>query len=361
LKILLPYSSHHMDLDGTFVTGGVEKFIQLLYHNLDAEVIPVPCSKEEQKTRTVTSKVVSIAKNHDVDVIVSNYDSQPLTNNLRNIIPEVPVMWISHTGANGISIINKIKNIKSFVETGGTLFLMSERQYLLHNKKSQVHNGCDMILNGGYINSAFCTGDEAPSEIEYDAVTVGRLDPLKNPFWLHRKMSGSGRHSLIMSTYLKHRSSAQFLEYKSKNEHWKYPQETVYDLPYKEVMDTMSKGACYVSTCYDETWGITALESLAHGLPLVLVTDKYEKHGSDGIPASMDHVRKVRSTISKSDFIEIVDHFKTYSMDQRREISDLTKEKHTREKWKSSIMNAIDKTIENNSKISAHNLMSFTQ
>ena len=46
------------------------------------------------------------------------------------------------------------------------------------------------------------------------------------------------------------------------------------DLNHVDVMKNLSKSMTYFSTCYHETWGITALEALSHGVPIILNSKK---------------------------------------------------------------------------------------
>ena len=52
-----------------------------------------------------------------------------------------------------------------------------------------------------------------------------------------------------------------------RNKDW---EDTVWDLPYKEVMENISKCKTYFSTWDKETWGITAMEALSCGIPVIL-------------------------------------------------------------------------------------------
>ncbi|MFA7407642.1 MAG: glycosyltransferase [Anaerolineaceae bacterium] len=361
MKILMPYCTRSgITIDNSRILGGLEKFAQNIYKNIDAEIIPLHYTEEDRKRHLVTNMVVQEAMKQNVDFILSNYENETLTLNVQARLPEIPIMWISHSCAGGIGRIGQMESMREFVENGGTLFMMSENQYNGLEKASRRIHGKGIILNGGYINSAFCTGDEAPSEIEYDAVTIGRLNKEKQPFWIHRRGYKHKKRTLVMTSNVEEFMTDIAKDYYSKHLHWVYPQETLYNLSHAENMSYLAKGACYVSTHPRESWGITALEALSHGIPLFLKCDMTGIHSSECIPASPDHYKKaIASQVDADIFADICDHFKSYSMDQRHEISGMTKEKHTREKWKSSIMNAIDKTIENHKKHTRTSLMDF--
>ena len=108
-------------------------------------------------------------------------------------------------------------------------------------------------------------------------------------------------------------------------------------------------------TWADETWGITGLEALSRGVPLILNT-KFEM---DGRPSKKigykepSHASNLLAT-DKSHFINI-DHNSTkglidaieklWNVD-RQEIQNKTWKKYTQKRWKKIMDNAIDKTIE---------------
>ena len=96
-----------------------------------------------------------------------------------------------------------------------------------------------------------------------------------------------------------------------------------------------------LKTCNHETWGITALEALSCGVPLILNGYKDETHASEIIPASKSHY-KVIPTNDKEELIKAIKSFKNID---RKEIQEMTFEKHSKENWKKSFENAIDQTV----------------
>lgn len=347
MKILLPYfARNNITISDSVVIGGIERFAQLIYQNLD-EVIPLHFTDEDRKMRRVTTKIAAAVNHYRPDVIIVNYDNDPLTVRLQSSV-KTPILWISHTAAGGISKIGHVQSMNKFLENCGTLAMVSDHQYQGMDKLSLRINGKTLDLNGGFINSAFSKGDEkVSSDIMYDAVTVGRTDKTKNPFWLHKKVQNSNIHSLVLTNHVPELLYGEHKEYYEENNHWKYPNETIRGLSHKETMETMSKSGCYVSTCPVETWGITGLEALAHGLPTILVTNSTNTHASECIPYSPDHIVKIKSNAKSEDVVEIIKKLNKISYDQRLEISEKTKEKHSLDSWKRNLINILDKTIEN--------------
>lgn len=357
MKIMIPYfTRNNIKISDPVVIGGIERFAQLIYQNFD-EVVPVHFTDEDRKKRRVTSLIAAAVEAHNPDVIIVNYDNDPVTVRLQEAV-NVPILWISHTGAGGISKIGHVESMQKFLSNNGTLAMVSEHQWQGMDKLSRRVTGKVLDLNGGYINSAFSKGDEVVLEAEYDAVTVGRTDKTKNPFWLHKKTEGTGLHTLVLTSYVSELLYGEHKEYYEANKHWEHPQEVIRGLSHSDTMKKMAEAGCYVSTCPVETWGITALEALAHGLPTVLVTNSTETHASECIPAINKDIVKVRTTVKSEDLKEIIKNLRKISYQERVEISERTKEKHSVEAWKTSILNSIDKTIENY-KMNSNNLTDF--
>ena len=59
------------------------------------------------------------------------------------------------------------------------------------------------------------------------------------------------------------------------------------------MIKNISKCRTFFSTWNKETWGITALEALSCGLPIILNCDNNGDHASEIIPASLNHFKKI--------------------------------------------------------------------
>ena len=99
-------------------------------------------------------------------------------------------------------------------------------------------------------------------------------------------------------------------------------------------MRTMAKGGVYVSTCSYESWGITALEALCHGLPLVLRTDKSGTHASQGLAAADGDCRLISD---KSELECAVMELRQLTYADRVAISERTKANHSKANWVANV------------------------
>ena len=346
-KIVMPFlMNDENDLDSPRVSGGLERFSQFIYKYASAEVIPFYYNREDRKNRTVTPKLLAFIHNHKPDLVISNQDSGTITTNIQKVV-DVPMLWISHTAAGGIFKIPQLDMMKEFVDNGGTLAMVSQWQYDGMNDLSKRVRSRELELNGGLINSAFCTGDEQVSmQIDYDCFTIGRVDKEKDPFLLHKLAGKSDLKSLVLTSAYDLLPVQQ--EYLDKNKHWDGLRETKFNLKHTEVMDHLSRSGVYLSTCARETWGITALEAFARGIPVVLfrIGANRNKHASEDIAPGPEYFEAMTNKTEK-DFKLAVD--KLLKVD-RMELSQKTKEKHSKENWIRTLDNLIDRSIENKKK-----------
>ena len=346
MKVLIPFfMTDEHDLDSPHVSGGIERFIQLIYQNFPGEVIPFYYNYEDRKKRRTTTKLSQAIIQHDPDVLMVNFDSPTLIGNIRETF-NIPIAWISHTAAGGISKVGHVEMMKEFTESGGTLAMVSPWQYEGMDKLSHRINGGSLDLNGGYINAAFCNGDEPVYEnLEYDVTTIARMNRIKNPYMNHKLSHPNNYHSLILTT-TSNLVDAANKHYYNINQHWAHPQETIENLPHKDVMEKLARSRVYFSTCPAETWGITALEALARGVPVVVATDTKDSHASECIPAKPEHLVKVRANIRPTGFKEVVDKLLALDYNERIAISELTKQKHSKENWIKSLQDLFEQTID---------------
>jgi glycosyltransferase involved in cell wall biosynthesis len=98
-------------------------------------------------------------------------------------------------------------------------------------------------------------------------------------------------------------------------------------------MKVMATGSAYVSTCPYESWGITALEALTHGLPLVLVTDSSGTHASQNVAAADSDYVLISKSIKLREFEELLERYRGLSHADRVAISERTKAKHSKASW----------------------------
>jgi len=344
MRILLPYfTRNNIEITDSVVIGGIERFAQLIYQNFD-DVIPVHFTDEDRKKRRVTDKILAAIDSYSPDVVIVNYDNAPLTTRLQ-ARTNTPILWISHTAAGGISKIGHMQQMHEFQSNGGVVAFVSQHQHLGMDKLSQRVEGKPLPIVD-FIDSAFSDGTEKVLERSYDAVTVGRTDKTKNPFWMPKKLDGTGLHNIVLTSHVTELLYGEHAKYYEDNLHWEKPNEVIRGLSYNDTMTYMAQAGCYISTCPVETWGITALEALAHGLPTVFVTNSTDTHASESIPVINKHITKVRTSVKGNDLADIVRSLNKYSFDQRVEISEMTKEKHSLKAWKKNIENIVDKTIE---------------
>ena len=337
MKILLPFQDpYNKSLTDPVVSGGTEQFCRSIEDNFETEVFPIPFEQIQwpsQKAKNGISRIIiHAAVGMEADIIICNF-AQAVYNNQTIIESPIPIMFVEHCI---YPIPNVIYRWNQAINKGHSMFFVSKWQEKKYREMAK-RTGQPVLSIAGHINPSYCKVKPKLVEQEYDCGTIGRCDNGKNPFKLKHMTKGKDIKSLVITSKTQVNSDIKYWE---RNQHW---EDTVWDLPYKEVMENIAKCKTYFSTWNGETWGITAMEALSCGIPVILNSDKDGDHASEIIPASPNHFKK----IPQNDKDALLKAIKSFDKIDRKEIQEKTWEKHSLEKWKIDFANCIDKTIEN--------------
>lgn len=341
MKILLPYSTHfklsESQDSGKIVTGGIEKFCYDLEKNIPG-IIPVCITKEDKDNRLTKRRIQDAIAEHDPDMILFN---NPWWGNMMMTFG-LPLIAIMHEPlVRDIRMVELGTILKNLNESGAHLYFVSQVQLDFHRTMAKRIKDVDFGDIKGFINPSYLEDTVATSDdLLYDCATVGRCDNEKAPFLLHKKLGNSNLNSLVMTNDGVYKSDT-INEYVEANQHWSDPRHTLRGLPHDEVMENISKSRSFVSTWPKESWGITAMEALGSGVPTILFTGDSGVHASESIAADPSHYIKLSRKCTNAEFEEAVSKLQRVSKEDRKVISDMTKEKHSLSNWKL----CIDKVI----------------
>ena len=309
-------------------------FCKSIYDNFDTEVYQVPIEsidlsiKEKDK---IARSIINRAEEIGADIIVSNF-AQAIYSGKELIKSHIPIMIISHIIYPMATCIGRWNNA---IDKGHSMYFVSkwqEKKYIQMAKRTNQK----VLPISGYINSSYCKVKSQIVESEYDCGTIGRCDNGKSPFKLKTMTKDTDITSLVITSKTQYDKD---IPYYNKHKDWN---NVLWDKPYTEVMENISKCKTYFSTWISETWGITAMEALSCGIPIILNSDKDGDHASEIIPANKSHYIK----IPKDDKDALIKAVKSFENIDRKEIQEMTWEKHNQEKWKKDFKNALDKTID---------------
>jgi glycosyltransferase involved in cell wall biosynthesis len=339
MKILIPQSSHISTTDKNIVLGGVEKFIDDLHTNIKG-VILEEFSKEKKFSK---KRMQELKKKHNPDVLLINNIQWAKTCSQLNI----PLICIFHEPCvRDIRVVTWNEQFAALKKCKAHVYMVSPKQFKYHKELQANNFNYKLSRPIGYIRPSYCQLNyKVSSDHEYDVATIGRNSSDKNPFLIHQKLAKTNLSSLVMTTRTVMKSAAHN-EYQAKNSTWFDPQHTKYNLPHAQVIENLSKAKVFISTWDKESWGITAMEALGCGVPVILLTDNTNTHASEIIPADKKHVVKLPRSVNSST-LEMTVRKLISATDQkaRKRISSETKIKHSRSEWRKHINEILVKRL----------------
>ena len=336
MKILLPFQDpYNKSLTDPVVSGGTEQFCRSIEDNFETEVFPIPFEQIQwtsQKSKNGISRIIiHAAVGMEADIIICNF-AQAIYNNKTIIESPIPIMFVEHCI---YPIPNVIYRWNQAIDKGHSMFFVSKWQKKKYREMAQ-RTGQEVLPIDGYVNPSYCKVKPKLIEQEYDCGTIGRCDNGKKPFLLKQMTKGKDIKSLVITSKTQVNSDIKYYE---RNKHW---EDTLWDLPYKEVMENISKCKTYFSTWNGETWGITAMEALSCGIPVILNSDKSGDHASKIIPASEEHYKIIPQN-DKDALVKAIEDLKDVD---RGEIQKMTWEKHSLKSWKEHMRKCMEDTVD---------------
>ena len=334
MRILLPYNvgnGGRKFFDKNIITGGIEKFCYSIYETYsDVEVLDIENPKDfKTNTKLIQTKACEI----NADIIICNWSSASFVG-AKIVKSPVPILHICHANVPLGSSIGTFHRLNNNYHTS---YLMSSYQKR-HFDDLATRLNCEHIPIAGFLNSGYVKGKKPKLvEPEYEIGTVGRCDPRdKKPFLLKTLLKKTDIKNLVISGTInsEHYAYPYFL----RNQKW---DGVKWDLEYKDVLKTMSKFKTHFLTHHHETWSITALESLSHGVPVIANT-KNGIHAANTVVAKDEHIKNIE--YNNKDQLQSA--IKSFDGIDRKEIQDMTWELHTYKKWEKDLSNAVDRTIE---------------
>lgn len=324
------------------VSGGTELFSRLIVNNFDVVVVDIPWTTTVDDNKRYVNQIRSLIEEHKIDLILSNNIKAVCFYGLRKL--NTPIMHITHTNY-GLFEVNK--TLATMAELGHSIFAVSQHNKNYFDNRAKRLNQ-PMVDFSGIVSPAYCQHDiPVNTNPEKKIITVGRSNSYKHPFIIHNMTKDTDYVGEVITSVGVDEDS---IDYYERNKHLPH----LLKLPHKEVIQHIADSTALVMTCVRETFGITALEALSVGTPLIIRTDESGTHASAEIAEDKSHRVLIRKNTETKDAID-----KLLKVD-RLSIKQMTQEKYSKNKWITSYKNAFDSTVEKyKKKISNNEFFTF--
>lgn len=112
-------------------------------------------------------------------------------------------------------------------------------------------------------------------------------------------------------------------------------------------MSSIAKSACtFVGLASYDTYTITSLESLSHGVPLIVWGTKDRIHPALEMCDDVMKEKYIAVIKNKQEFLSAVEKFKNYSLNDRQELADRTYEMNSMGKFTKNLESIFQLAIE---------------
>ena len=357
----MPFVSQKSNtLDDDIVLGGIERFQQLVYSNFKEVIVPVYIPKDARISSDAKKILLDALDEKSPSMVFSNAPTTSLSVNLAKEVTHrgVKMVHVHHEPLErNMMIMGVCDNLIKMQRLGVEIYMVSQNQYEFYDfhcnrLTGKYLSGMEGFETPKFIQPSYADNTAAPREdIVYDVATIGRNIPSKDPFWIHRKLEKSKLVTVVMTSedvVYKSKSANKYVEKNRKWDDGLHPHRyTFRGESHRINMDKVSMSSSFVSTWPLESWGITALEALSHGVPTILLTDKTGKHASEHIAADSSHIRKIKKSSTKKQIESVIGELKELSHADRVAIADATKKKHSKEDWINDIQSKIINVAQN--------------
>jgi len=370
MKILMPiddasfYGTIPVDnvlYNPQIILGGIERMSSLLCNTVFDDITIIPCITTivDRLNKSRAKLVKQSIDFHKPDLILLHYPWKYTATLKNSKIPIIAFIHDDYSGKScgGITMYTGLKKSLEMLQDGHHIAFLGEHQlscYINH-----IHNKIDPnylvnIEQTHIFRPAYCTNTTFNSQRIYDVMNVSRIQRIKNAFAPHEFVFDTTFTSLISTKRLPSRENDNLGKQNAKYENdnlnikWKsYPNcITILNNTSEENFEYLRQAKTFMVAWTREPWGITALEALSCGVPLVVLTDESGINASDEIVADKSHsIKIVKTKDCKEQVINAIEVLSQYSTEKRLEIAKMTMERHSLDAWKRMFCDMFDKRM----------------
>lgn len=302
----------------------------------------------KRNRRDIYRVLIDDIKKFSPDVIFSCHELSKFYQDLNNFL-SIPIIYQTQSIPGFFADLNYANSLYDLSNNGLTIACVSEyhkNKFEAYYKKHRTGWKFNKIDVDAIIPSSYCS--ESITAIESDGVVrhVSALNPQKKTFAIHHFLEGTGIDSEVFTTSSYLSSDKSIVEY-AKTNLYKYGDKTILNADRNVIMSSIAKAACtFVGLASYDTYTITSLESLSHGVPLIVWGTKDRIHPALEMCDDVMKEKYIAVIKNKQEFLSAVEKFKTYSLKDRQELADRTYEMNSIDKFTKNLENVFQSAIE---------------
>ena len=319
-----------------------------LHEHLDGVDHYGPDPVDAKNNQKIHQKMLNAISDFQPDVILSNI-SFVASMYRKLLVLDIPILYYSCAVPGFFSDLTSGALLSEFVKNGHSIACTSKyhanRFFIYYNRERkgwefEKNISVDHVLHPSYIEKPIKV---IPSDGKIRHVSAANKE--KDTFLIHKVFENTEIESEVFTTI--NYVGGKLSDYVKENiEKYKAaPRNTKFDIDHAEILKSMAQStAAFVGLASYDSFTITSLEALAHGVPLIL--KGYKGHHPAKEMVEPEFQKYIRVYGKARDSIDIFNDYSKMSIEDRQALADSAYKVLNKDIFGQNLENALYKTIE---------------
>lgn len=294
--------------------------------------------------KQIYSRILKSIENFQPDIIYSNADFGSFYTPLMNL--NIPIIYNYHILPGTWADLNSGNLLHEFLNAGNSMICVSKVHFdsvVNYYRKHRTKWTFDEIIPDGILFPSYSNQEEIQSGTN-TIKHCSRASKIKDTFLIHNMMESTDIKSEVYTSLIRigHEEEDPYITTNMKN-YGSFPRTTIVGLEHPKMIQQISKAGCVFVGNAPDTFCITALEALSHGVPII-VKGRNGTHPAKEM-ITEEYSEYVHIYSGKVDFIEMAKKFVLLPISERMNIANAVYEMTSKEKYKKNMQNVLDKAV----------------